>query len=145
MEPIRRPQGTGADYHSFYAPCQRGFDIVVAPQSAPKLARYSARFDDCANAVAINRLSSFCSIQIYEMQPLSALFNPPVSGCRRIVAENGFLGIVALPQPHTFSAAQVNGGKDQHGVFLSLHASARRVSEDSQAHLELVYASVANL
>ena len=63
------------------------------------------------------------------MQPGRSLARPSGRHGDGVIAEDGLLSVVPLPQPDTPAAAEVNGGKDLHGDVL-----LRRVSQRSVQH-----------
>jgi hypothetical protein len=53
-----------------------------------------------------------------QVQEGGALLDPAPGHAGRVVAENGFLGIIALAEADTAPAAQVYGRQNEHGCFL---------------------------
>jgi hypothetical protein len=79
------------------------------------LARNASGRDNPANAFAALRPASLGAVEIDQMEKGGALLDPPASHGGGIGAEDGFLAVIALPQPNALAATEVDGRKDQHG------------------------------
>ena len=69
---------------------------------------------DIVDSGQVARFAQFRAVEVDQVQPLGPLGHPALGHLGRIVAEDGFLGIIALPQPHAFTAAQVDRGPNLH-------------------------------
>src|SRR5690606_22361017 len=56
-------------------------------------------------------------IQIDQMNALSPLLGPSSRDGDRIVTEDSFLPVIALPKSDTFATTQVDGRKNLHGTM----------------------------
>src|SRR5207249_11018405 len=68
-------------------------------------------------------------IEIDDVQIGGALLNPALRHGGGIAAEDGFLAVIALSQPHTLAAAHIDGRQYQHGVLPIRTRPARLESE----------------
>ena len=59
----------------------------------------------------------FGSVEVDQMQPLDAIVRPASSHLNRIVTENRFLVVIALPESDALSASKVHCGKNLHGEW----------------------------
>ncbi len=115
LAPRRIEQGARAEDDALDAPAERLGDVFFAAQAAAELAGHAGGLHDAAHAVAVDRMALAGAVEIDEVQILGPLFDPATSHGGRIVAEDGFLRVIALPQPHTLAASQIDGRQDQHG------------------------------
>src|SRR5262249_39093987 len=119
FEPGGVLQRLSAKHYPLDAPAERQGNVGFRPQAASQLTRYTSRRHDGADAITVDRPTFAGTIEVYQMQEFRAVAHPAPRHGSRIIAEDGFLGIIPLHQPHTFSAAQVNGREDEHGLTLS--------------------------
>src|SRR5438132_9643867 len=101
-------------YHAGHAPLQRLGNVLFGAESAPKLTRHAGLLDDPAHTIAVDRPALFGAVQIYQVQVGGSFVNPALSHGGGIIAENRFLGIIALPQPHTQAGPQVDSRENLH-------------------------------
>ena len=88
--------------------------MLFRAEPAAELARNAGRLNDLLNALLVDRMPFFSPVQIDDMEKGRSLVHPCPSHGRWIIAVDGFLGVVSLPQSHTLPAANVDGWKDEH-------------------------------
>ena len=115
LAPNRIEQSARAENYSLDAPAERFGDVILIPQTAAKLTRDAGRLHDAPHTVAVYRMSLARAVEIDQMKKGCSLLAPVPRHGGGIVAEDGFLSIIALPQPHALAAAQIDGRQDQHG------------------------------
>ena len=101
-------------------------NVLLGAQAAAELARHAGRLDDPADAVAIDRPAVAGPVEVHEMEKLRPLADPALRHGGRVVAEDGFLRVVALPQPDALAASQVDGREDEHRVSFGCCGRVRR-------------------
>src|SRR5262249_20785393 len=93
-----------------------------------ELARDAGRAHDGPHAVAVDGPALAGAVEVDHVKVGRAGAGPPLRHGGGVVAEDGLLRIVALPQPHAAAAAQVDGGVEQHAESppCQRHATKRR-------------------
>ena len=76
------------------------------------------------------------AVEVNDVEALAAFSLPAFRDGQRVGGENGFLGVVALVQPDTVAAAQVDGGDDFHIRLLLLRR--RRARQRVDSHFAIV-------
>jgi hypothetical protein len=71
------------------------------------------------------------AVEIDEMKRICSLLNPTTRHGGGIVAEDGFLSVIALPQPYALAASQIDGRQDEHGREPPI---GTRIVEDVSRH-----------
>src|SRR5262249_38355008 len=99
-------------------------DVVLGAQSAAELARHAGSLDNAPDAVAVDGAALFGAVEVHEVKVGGPLLDPTPGHRGGVGAEDGFAVIVALPQPHTLPATQVDGRKNQHRDYPSKSGSA---------------------
>ncbi len=92
--------------------------MFFLPQPAAELTGHAGCLHDGADTGPIDRLALAGAIEIDEMQIGRALGHPAPRHGGGVVAEDGFLSVVALAKTHALAAAQVDGREDEHGAAL---------------------------
>lgn len=80
------------------------------------------KLDACSNArhnFEICRNTVARAIEIDDVQTRRALIHPPLRHRNRIGTVNCFFAVVALQQPHTLAATNINGWNNFHDVVLN--------------------------
>ena len=68
------------------------------------------------------------------MQPLGAGLGEAPGLAGGVVAEHGYPFHVALIKAHALAVLEVDGGKEDHFVFLPLRAPVEKIGDQLQAH-----------
>ena len=92
---------------------------VFVAQSAAELNRHARRFDDLADDRAVHRLAGLGSIEIDNVNAVGAEFDPAPGDGDRIVGEDGFPRVIALPQTDAPPIEEVDSGVDEHARSLN--------------------------
>ena len=92
---------------------------LFGSDSAADLNRHAGRIDDLANDAAIHRLAGLGSIEIDDVQSVGPEFHPAPGDCDRIVGEDGFPRVIALPQTDAPPIEEVDSGVDEHARSLN--------------------------
>jgi hypothetical protein len=109
IEPFRRLKRPCADHHSLESPGKSASNLIFSPQSAAKLARYATGPHDGLDTLGIHGPAIAGAIQVHQVEKRRSLFDPQPRHGRRVIAKNGLLLVVSLPQPDAASAANVDG------------------------------------
>ncbi len=105
LQPSGRLQRLGTNNHPLDTPRKDVCNVLFGSQAPAKLARHAARFHNGANTRTIAGSAVPGTIQIDDMEDLGPFVHPPARHGGGIRPKDGFLLIIALPQPHTLAAA----------------------------------------
>ena len=111
---LRVGDGGGADHHAGRAGIEQAGRSLHAANSAAYLNRDRQTPGDGCNRGEVGWVARVRSVQIDDVQALSALSLPSFGDTQRIVGEDRLLVIVSLVQPDAVAAAQVDCGNDFH-------------------------------
>src|SRR5262249_38170493 len=128
-KPGRLFQRFGTDHDALDAPAQGLGNVGFGPQPAAELARHVHGSDYAANAFAVNRPALLSAVEVDQVKVGCALLDPAASHGGGIAAEPRFLVVIALPQPHALTAAQVDGRQKEH-AFLPIRTRPARLDTE---------------
>src|SRR6516164_4595519 len=117
LKPLRGFERLCANDDALHSPAECLGNVRLGSQSAAELAGDIHGIDNCTNALGIDWPALFRAVKIDEMKISRALCDPASGHAGGIAAEDGFLAVVALPQPHALAAANVDGRQNEHGVL----------------------------
>ena len=112
-------QSAGAEDGPADAPVECGGEIAFGADAAAELHRHAGRIDDLAHDAAVHRLAGLGPIQIDNVNAVGAEFDPAPGDGGRIVGEDGFPRVIALPQPDAPAIEEVDSGVDEHARSLN--------------------------
>jgi hypothetical protein len=128
----------GADDHVAQAAVDVLLDRVQVADAAPELDRdvVAHRLEDGAHGGEVLWLAGEGAVQVHQVEPPGAAFEPGPRHGGGILAEGGRLVHVALLQAYTVAVFQVDGGNQEHGKEwrrLEWRAAASWAVRDSSA------------
>ena len=113
-QPIRILQGLGPQARAGRCPGRAGGESPLRRECPPQLAGHIHGLANRPHAVEIGRGAIASAVEIDQVQAIGPQLDPMPSHGRRIVAKNGFAGVVSLPQTHALTTAQVNRRPNPH-------------------------------
>ena len=128
-EPFRIRQRRRADHQSRQPEIEQLANRLLVANAAAELALDIDGRQNLLHARQIDRQAFARTLQIDDVQMLRALLGKLPGDVRRILREDGFLLIVALPEPDALSAPQINCRPDLHRKSFRRNADRAGPSE----------------
>ena len=123
VDQIRIMHGGGLDRHFVGAREKKRAHVFHAANAAADLHRH-ASMADTPDDVAVDRVAGLRSVEIDHMQAVGPLLHPLAGNRNGVIGEHRLAVVIALPQPHTAAAADVNRRVDAHSIA-SEHQESR--------------------
>ena len=113
---LRLFQGHGAQDHPIQPAAQQFRCPFSRAHPSAQLHRDGKGTGDRLHRPIVHRFTTFCPIQVDQMQALGSLLLPSQGLGHGVIGKAGHLAVVALVQPHAVPVQQVDGGDDLHGT-----------------------------
>ncbi len=111
-------QGASAEDNALDSPAECFRQVRFASQTTAQLTGDTRGRDDPSHTFAVDGPAGARTIEVHKMEILRALLDPAAGHGCRVVAEDGFLIVVALPESDALPAPEVNGRENEHAVSL---------------------------
>jgi hypothetical protein len=115
-KPERVEQGARTEDDALDPPAENVADVRFGPQAAAELTRNAGIAKDGADYLTVYRLALFCPVEVHEVKPVGALFDPAAGNRNGIVAKDGFLCVITLTEANAMAAPDVNRWIDLHAI-----------------------------
>ena len=128
LEPYEEPEGIDADV-------EVGLDHVEIADAAANLDRQvGERRGDAADAIGVHRKTGHRAVEIHQVQPLRAGFDPAPRHGQRIIGEDRLVIHIALTQAYAPSVLEIDRGYQQHGCPRTQTEPSQRVKLASRSN-----------
>ena len=87
---------------------ERRLDVAGGADAAAEFAGNLDRRADRGHSLKVHRMSGLGAVEIDQMEKFRPLFDPTLRLLGGVVGINGFLIVVALPQPDALPAANIH-------------------------------------
>ncbi len=133
-KPLRIGQRRRADHQPRQAEVEQLANRLLVANAAAQLALDVDRRQDVLHARQIDGQPLAGAFQIDDVQMLGAVLGELSGDGGRVLGEDGFLLVVALPQADAFSAAQIDRRPDLHRKSFRRRARLRQAIRGAQKH-----------